>query len=653
MAQRPRPVIRIGTFEISYYGIAALFIIIAATTLRILLIAQNYPASNSDEGTVGLMALHIAYRGEWPVFFYGQSYMGPFEAYTGALLFHIFGPSLFSLRLGLVLFYALFMTSAYWLTSLLYTKGWAVASLILLTFGSGNMVARQLIALGGYTETLFFSTVIILVASRLALSWRPDCTRSQRRRRSLYYAGWGALVGLGFWNDALAIPFIIMAGVLLLRFCWSELRTRTTIAALGGGLFLSLLPVIIFNIAMPFRTLIDLWVASHANYSTALPVVLPFPLQNILGTVVVSLPVATGAYPLCSQSDLPPFGSGGQDVVRCLAYHGGWGVGYLALLVIAIVLAARAYRQHWRNGAGQPHDKGEGRPYGKSEGQPQDKWEEQPQDKGEGRPQGIALTMTRNGMEEERASDQSEGRPQGIALTMTRNGMVEERAIRYFARLALLCSGALALTLYTLSSSAAAETPAGSARYLIVLLVCLPAVFWVLWEGGWGVIMTIKNSMPHMRRGVIDHAPTQVWVRVGGVLRGGLLLFFGLTLVLGTIGMFTGLDSTRQTNGQRDDLVAHLYQLHATHIYSDYDTCNLLIFMTNEGIICSVLNPSLNPGVDRYLPYRTIVQNDPHAAYVFAEHSPQAATFAKTLATTNPKQYQQFNFDGYVVYQPT
>ena len=41
------------------------------------------------------LALHIAYRGEHPLFFYGQEYMGPLEAYIGALLFHIFGVSLF------------------------------------------------------------------------------------------------------------------------------------------------------------------------------------------------------------------------------------------------------------------------------------------------------------------------------------------------------------------------------------------------------------------------------------------------------------------------------------------------------------------------------------------------------------------------------
>ena len=58
---------------------------------------------------MALEALHIAYRGEHPVFLYGQNYMGTIEAYLGALLFHIFGVSSFSIRLGLALMFALFL----------------------------------------------------------------------------------------------------------------------------------------------------------------------------------------------------------------------------------------------------------------------------------------------------------------------------------------------------------------------------------------------------------------------------------------------------------------------------------------------------------------------------------------------------------------
>src|SRR5947208_16060565 len=123
--------LRIGPYEI-----AALVTIALAILLRILLIAHSWPETDSDESTMGLEAMHIAFRGEHPVFLYGQNYMGTIEAYLGALLFRLFGVSLFSLRLGMVILFTLFLVSLYLLTSLLYSKKLALVSLALLSVGA-------------------------------------------------------------------------------------------------------------------------------------------------------------------------------------------------------------------------------------------------------------------------------------------------------------------------------------------------------------------------------------------------------------------------------------------------------------------------------------------------------------------------------------
>src|SRR5947209_15470750 len=107
--------------KIGVYDSLAAGIILCATTLRVVLNALGWPPTNADEGTMGIMALHIAYRGERPLLFYGQNYMGTLEAYLGAMFFHLFGPSLFSLRLGVILLTMLFFVSTYVLTSVLYT----------------------------------------------------------------------------------------------------------------------------------------------------------------------------------------------------------------------------------------------------------------------------------------------------------------------------------------------------------------------------------------------------------------------------------------------------------------------------------------------------------------------------------------------------
>jgi len=56
----------------------SMFAIVAiATLLRFMLIYFNWPVTNSDEGNMGLVALHVAYQGDHPIFFYGLPYMGP------------------------------------------------------------------------------------------------------------------------------------------------------------------------------------------------------------------------------------------------------------------------------------------------------------------------------------------------------------------------------------------------------------------------------------------------------------------------------------------------------------------------------------------------------------------------------------------------
>ncbi len=48
--------------------------------------------------------------------------MGVLEAYLAAAVFHIFGASVFTLRLVTILLFALFLTGIYLLASLLYSK---------------------------------------------------------------------------------------------------------------------------------------------------------------------------------------------------------------------------------------------------------------------------------------------------------------------------------------------------------------------------------------------------------------------------------------------------------------------------------------------------------------------------------------------------
>lgn len=98
-------------------------------------------------------------------------------------------------------------------------------------------------------------------------------------------------------------------------------------------------------------------------------------------------------------------------------------------------------------------------------------------------------------------------------------------------------------------------------------------------------------------------------------------------------------------------MVNDLVRIHVTHIYSDYWTCNRVIFQSNERIICSSLNETLHPQDNRYPRYQTIVEHDAHASYVFQIGSTQALTLEQQIRQTG-KMYTMVELDGYVVYEP-
>ncbi|MEO8972419.1 MAG: glycosyltransferase family 39 protein, partial [Ktedonobacteraceae bacterium] len=331
-------------FKIGPYGLLALALILLASTLRILVLAQGWPWMNSDEGTMGLMARHIAYQGELPIFFYGQGYMGALEAYIGSILFHIFGPSFFSLRFGLMLLYAAFLLTLYLLTGMLYTKKLALVTLLLLCFGSIEMFTRQLRAVGGDEETMLFSALIMLFTSLLILSFDRSVV-TERKRRYTLYSCLGLSMGLGLWSHMLVIPFIAIAALFLFIYCRGELLGRPILFLLGGFI-VGLLPLLIFNVKYPAQnSLVTFWqLHSSGGLGAAAPSYTVW--DEIRGTLFVSLPMTTGANPLCSLTDVP--GQWRTQISSCMLFQGSWGIGYILLLGIAIFLAARALRRAYR-----------------------------------------------------------------------------------------------------------------------------------------------------------------------------------------------------------------------------------------------------------------------------------------------------------------
>jgi len=588
--------------KVSSFGIWAAVVIVLAILLRITLTALGWPPTNSDESKLGIMAMHIDSFKDFPIMLYGQVYMGALEAYIAAVLFPIFGASLLSLRLGTTLLFALFLTSMYFLVSLLYTKKFALVTLVLLSIGSIMMLFTELMAHGGYPEILGFGAMAFLLASYLALS-SGENAHPHGRRRMLAFSCWGLVVALGFWSDYAILSIVLISGLLLVLFCWRELW-RGAIWPLFLGLLIGSIPLIIYNLQVPSgqNSLIIMW-RLHNDFNVELaqsPVYSHFPLPTqIWGTILVSLPMATGAPPICFDSDWVVLGQGGGlRAFQCLDIHGEWSLaiigvcwslGYIALWLISTLHELKIL---WK--LKQP--------------------------------------------------------PFGRLWSPEKRRVV----VRHFARLALLAMAGLTLLEFTLSPVAAVFPAA--ARYLTALLIAIPAVIAPLWD-----LSHDTNELdPADSKKAYSNGPTPMSTRtlqtahlptIKLVVRRGILLLIGVVYLIGSISIFFELPTVQAVDRQQQALIQDLLSIHVTHVYTDYWTCYRLAFLSKERLICTTYGGQSPKSYISSPGYDAIVKNDPDSAYMFSLGSSVATIFAEQ-AVVSSRHYLRFVFEGYVVYQP-
>jgi hypothetical protein len=321
-------------FKIGPYEVAASALVAWSVVFRVILVTLNYPETNSDEGTMGIEAMHIAFQGQHPIYLYGQNYMGVLEAYLAAPFFHLFGVSVFTLRIGMFILFALFMVAMYWLASLLYSKKLALVSLALLSLATGDMLIQQLRAVGGAIETLLFGTLLLVLAYRLA------STAGQRQRwRYLAYAAWGFTMGIALWVHFLVLPFVLCGGLLILIFCRREWRSPALPCLLLGLLIGGSLLIPGYQV---FTTVLGIHGGGIVTTKhTSL-------FQQILSTVLWGIPLATGVQPVCAVTDLPTYGPANALTVPCSLLHGAWSAGYLLLLGAGLLMSALVCWRLWR-----------------------------------------------------------------------------------------------------------------------------------------------------------------------------------------------------------------------------------------------------------------------------------------------------------------
>ncbi len=206
-------------------------VIVAALALRLVILATDSVPFNSDEAVVALMARHTLH-GQWPIFFYGQSYMGSLDATLIAAAFALLGQSVLVIRLvQSVLFLGIVITT-YLLGIRILDDRWKAGTAALLIALPTVLVSTYTTAtLGGYGEVLLLGNLVLLLG-HAAMTDRTDDWR--------VWAGLGASAGLGFWTSALIGVYLLPAGFLIIARVGISRPTRRVPgdahSRIGGGL---------------------------------------------------------------------------------------------------------------------------------------------------------------------------------------------------------------------------------------------------------------------------------------------------------------------------------------------------------------------------------------------------------------------------------
>ncbi|HEX6557787.1 MAG TPA: hypothetical protein VF026_33795 [Ktedonobacteraceae bacterium] len=234
------------------------FCLLVALGLRIFLVVHTHGIIDGDEALIGIQAERILH-GDFPVYFYGQAYMGSLEAYLIAILFALFGSSVWTLRSEPVLL----SLAVVWLTWRLARTLTETTSLSRSTRRIFMTVAALCAAIpplydgiiegrtyGGFIEMLVVILLLLISTIRLTRRWFNGASRGELAWR---WAGIGFLVGLGFWIYPLIASAVLAAGLWIPGRCLLEMRQRYTQTGPGtaGGWWQPVRDLCLAPVAIP------------------------------------------------------------------------------------------------------------------------------------------------------------------------------------------------------------------------------------------------------------------------------------------------------------------------------------------------------------------------------------------------------------------
>jgi len=204
----------------------------AGVVLRIWAYRSAIGVPTSDDGVVGLMALH-AMHGQFTTFFWGQAYGGSQEALLTVPVFWLFGPSWLALRIVPIMLTAIAAVLVWRVGRRTIGEPAAAVAGALFWVWPPFAIYKLTHQSGFYASDVAYAGLLLLLALRVVE--RPD-----RVRVGLF----GLVVGLAFWETSQVVP--LAAGVIVWTI-WKQPKALRQIPVALPLAALGALPWIIYN----------------------------------------------------------------------------------------------------------------------------------------------------------------------------------------------------------------------------------------------------------------------------------------------------------------------------------------------------------------------------------------------------------------------
>ena len=276
--------------------ISILCILFLALAVRLLFLSYGGVTIDSDEAIVGLMARHLVEGRDWPIFYYGQHYMGSLEPTLVALIFRFFGESEWTLKIVPLIFSLIFVYQVFLLGERLDgTRSGYIAS-ILAAAPPVGFVEWSTKARGGFIELVVLGTGALLIAVSIYQQKRP-------KLGSLCLLAF--VLGIAWWVNNQAIFYIVTIGLFLfvplfsklgLKFFLRDCLIASCFFFLGGA------PFWYYNLVFYPRFETFKQLGGHAEFPNEV-------IEHFSGFFTEALPILLGSRRFWSKNDLFQYSS--------------------------------------------------------------------------------------------------------------------------------------------------------------------------------------------------------------------------------------------------------------------------------------------------------------------------------------------------------